>query len=238
MSIFKKKEDKNEEIVKLVDDLLTTTTEIRAMNLKSIKDPEDIWIWVDAYKGMDKNMQGHGNFQYEIGKQYDMPKENVKVCESGFHCCLKLSEVFSYYKIGNGNRFFKVKALIKQSDYDICLKTPSVINWGSFYLPSIDGNKLAAASIIIESELSIDKILKKSPVGDLPEKYKKIAIESSCDEARHEYETDTLIEDGYAELISQIIVNKQKFTLAHALAQQKELSMDIKIATIFMGVDK
>ena len=237
MSIFKKKEKDKKEEIKLVDDLTTITikpTGMGTINLDPIKAPEDIWIWVDAYKGMNKNMQGHGNFQYEIGRQYDMSKENVKVCESGFHCCLELSEVFSYYKIGNGNRFFKVKALVRQSDYNECLKAPMRI-LNPFWGPSIDGNKLAAASIIIESELPIDKILKKSPVEDLPEKYKKIAIESSCDEARHEYETDTLIEDGYAELISQIIVNKQRFTLAHALAQQKELSMDIKIATIFMG---
>lgn len=233
MSIFKKIEDKKEE-TKLVDnDLATTAVKIGAIALELAKAPEDNWMWVDAYKGMDKNMQGHGNFQYEIGKQYDMPKENVKVCESGFHCCLKLSDVFSYFKIGNNNRFFKVKALVKQSDYAKCLKSPPLSWCSSPWGPVFDGNKLAAASIIIESELSIDEILRESSARDLPERYKKIAIEVSCEEARREYETDTLIEEGYAEAISQIIVNKQKFTLAHALAQQKELSMDVKIAVIF-----
>lgn len=229
MSIFKKKEKTT------IDNSANMAITTGTIDLESVKaEPEeDNWIWVDAYKGMDKNMQGHSNFQYEIGKQYDIPKENVKVCESGFHCCLKLSHVFTHYQIGHNNRFFKVKALVRQKDYNGYLYKDLAF-YSALYSLASTTPKLAAASIIIESELSIDEILESSFAKDFPEKYKKIAIEISPENAKAEYHKDALIEDGYCELISQIIVNKGKFDLAHALAQQKELSMDIRIATIFM----
>ena len=48
-----------------------------------------------AFKGFDKDLKCRG-FQYEIGKTYTMP-EKPKICERGFHCCIKLSDVFRYY---------------------------------------------------------------------------------------------------------------------------------------------
>ena len=34
------------------------------------------WIEVEGYKGMDKDMKGHYNFQYEIGKTYVIEDRN------------------------------------------------------------------------------------------------------------------------------------------------------------------
>lgn len=48
-----------------------------------------------AYKGFDSDLTCRG-FQYEIGKTYEMEDE-PKLCEQGFHCCLKLSDVFMFY---------------------------------------------------------------------------------------------------------------------------------------------
>ena len=48
-----------------------------------------------AYKGFDKDLTCRG-FQYEVGKTYKMDCE-PKLCEEGFHCCLKLSDVFAFY---------------------------------------------------------------------------------------------------------------------------------------------
>lgn len=48
-----------------------------------------------AYKGFDSELMCRG-FQYEIGKTYEMEGE-PKLCEQGFHCCLKLSDVFGFY---------------------------------------------------------------------------------------------------------------------------------------------
>ena len=48
-----------------------------------------------AYKGFDNELTCRC-FQYEIGKTYTMEDE-PKLCEQGFHCCLKLSDVFPFY---------------------------------------------------------------------------------------------------------------------------------------------
>lgn len=48
-----------------------------------------------AYKGFEPDLTCRG-FQYEIGKVYEMEDE-PKLCEQGFHCCLKLSDVFAFY---------------------------------------------------------------------------------------------------------------------------------------------
>ena len=46
---------------------------------------KDEWIWVEGYKGTDKNMCCR-DYQYEIGKQFDMSDdEEIKECSSGFH---------------------------------------------------------------------------------------------------------------------------------------------------------
>ena len=50
-----------------------------------------------AFKGFDKNLKCR-DFQYEVGKTYTMP-EKPKICERGFHCCTKLSDVFIYYPL-------------------------------------------------------------------------------------------------------------------------------------------
>ncbi len=48
-----------------------------------------------AYKGFDKDLQCR-EFQYEIGKTYEMKEEPI-LCVRGFHFCEKLSDVAPYY---------------------------------------------------------------------------------------------------------------------------------------------
>jgi len=48
-----------------------------------------------AFKGFDKDLKCRG-FQYEVGKTYSIP-EKPEICERGYHCCTKLSDVFNYY---------------------------------------------------------------------------------------------------------------------------------------------
>lgn len=40
--------------------------------------PEEKWIWVDGYKGTDKDMKCRG-YQYEFGKQFDIPEGEVAI---------------------------------------------------------------------------------------------------------------------------------------------------------------
>lgn len=72
-----------------------------------------------GYKGFNKNLQCHGDFQFEIGQTYtkDSPKKNPKTCSAdGFHYCLKLKDVFNHFPVGSGNRFCVVEVLGEFTD--------------------------------------------------------------------------------------------------------------------------
>jgi hypothetical protein len=193
-------------------------------------EPEEEWIWVEGYKGTDKDMKCL-NYQYELGVQYDMPEdEPIQECKNGFHLCLRLVDVWDYYHVGGGNRFFKVKALVRKTDKD---NYRGVFRCGdSWYSPSTYNNKLAAKSIIFTSELTYDEILKDTDAQDLPEDYKKIALESSIQNAVNQYTINILVEDGYSLPFATHMVKTGKFDIAHAFGSQKDLSMDMKVLGI------
>ena len=108
MNIFKKAIKEIQKIDKAIEPFKET--------LEPTSEPEEEWIWVEGYKGTDKDMKCR-DFQYGLGVQYDMPEDQeIQECESGFHLCLYLSDVFHYYEVGCGNRFFKVKALVRKVD--------------------------------------------------------------------------------------------------------------------------
>lgn len=195
-------------------------------------EPEE-WIWVEGYKGTDKDLKCR-DFQYELGIQYDMPEgQAIKECESGFHLCLNLMHVFSYYGVGNGNRFFKVKALVRKSDKEKYGKYESSTYMGYFVNGGRFNDKLAAKSIIFLSECTLDEILEGTDVSNLSEQYKLMAINSSVDNAMNAYRASILVEDGYSEAFALYIVNVGKFETAHAFGSQKDLSMDIKVLAMF-----
>lgn len=214
MNIFKKAIKEVEELDKACE---VTPTE-----------PEEEWVWVEGYKGTGKNMCCR-EFQYELNRQFDMPEDvNIEECENGFHLCLNLHDVFGYYKIGNGHRFFKVKALVRKSDKE---KYGKFINDElGWYIGKYD--KIVAKSIIFISELTIDEVLKDTDVDNLPEKYKYLAIEHDPYYACNKYYIDILIEDGYSEAFATHIVKIKKFEIAHAFGSQKDLSMDVKVLGI------
>jgi len=47
-----------------------------------------------TYKGFDKDFKCR-DFQYEVGKEYEMPEDCIKVCEKGFHACESPLEVLT-----------------------------------------------------------------------------------------------------------------------------------------------
>ncbi len=215
MNIFKKLIDK-EEAEKPINEVSTPTPE---------PEPEEEWVWVEGYKGTDKDMKCR-DFQYELGTQYDIPDGQViEECKSGFHLCLELADVFCYYGVGDGNRYFKVKALVRKSDKD---NYSSTFVYNGYYIRP-GSNKLAAKSIVFISELKYDEILKDSDAQNLPEGYKKMAIDTSIKKAVDEYCMNTLLEDGYSKPFAAHIVKINKFEAAHAFGSQKDLSMDMKV---------
>ena len=61
---------------------------------------------IKSYKGFDKDMKCR-DFQYEVGKEYDMDGE-IKCCNRGFHACKSPIEVWDYYDMLN-SRFAEVE---------------------------------------------------------------------------------------------------------------------------------
>ena len=208
--------------------VITTLKESNEVICESIKEPKEEWIWVEGYKGTDKDIKCKG-FQYTIDTQYDIPEEKVAECVSGFHLCLKLNDVFSFYNIGESNRFFKVKALVRKADVE---KYGEV---NQTYLGIYRKDKLVAKSIIFMSELTQDEILKDTKVELLNQTYKDLAIKCDIKEAINVYHKNTLIEDGYSEAFANYIINQGWFDKTHAIGSMKDVSMDMKVLFILQS---
>jgi hypothetical protein len=194
---------------------------------------EEKWVWVDGYKGVTKNMTAYGDFKYELGKQYDMPDDaEIEECSSGFHLCLELKDVYEYCNIGYGHRFFKVKALVREKDRDKYGKY-------SFCWSYSRNDKLAAKSIILTEELTVDEIFE--PLGynhpdseHWTEEYKKMALQIGIDAVTQLIRADELEALGYSSTFSKFIVqNKEQYEKAKAVGSQPDLSMDMKVFVLF-----
>ena len=61
---------------------------------------------ITSYKAFDKNMQCR-DFQYEVGKEYEMDGE-IKCCNRGFHACKSPMEVWDHYDMLN-SRYAEVE---------------------------------------------------------------------------------------------------------------------------------
>lgn len=79
------------------------------------------YIWVDGYKGTDIFMRCR-SLVYELNKMYDLGREPIK-CTDGFHFCLDLEDVYTYYPFNGENRYFKVSCLVKKEDLNLALNT-------------------------------------------------------------------------------------------------------------------
>ena len=102
---------------------------------------------ITSYKAFDKNMKCR-DFQYEVGKEYEMDGE-IKCCNRGFHACKSPIEVWDYYDMLN-SRFAEVEQSGKIDEEEkstkICssrikikaeLKLADIINIGVEWLKDI-----------------------------------------------------------------------------------------------------
>lgn len=191
---------KRKNIFKVFNDAIKATVKHHA----TINNAE--WIWVEGYKGTDKDMKCK-DFQYELGKQFDMPEDaEIDKCNCGFHLCRDLEDVYKYYDIGYGNRFFKVKALVRKSDYEAYGKIVGPTYW------TYREDKLVSKSITFERELTVDEILKVKLNGwenvDLEswsDELKQLAINFGYDKAIRNRRKMHLMELGYSEALSMFI---------------------------------
>ena len=204
--------------------------------------PEEEYIWVKGFKGTDKDMRCQ-DYQYELGKQFDLDADiEPVVCSKGFHFCKKLKSVFWHYKIGDGNRFFEVEALVKKSDIEP-KKSDNVRAgfdpWSKMYRSfDLYEDKYSAKSIRFIRELNVDEVFKSvtdSEVLGWTEEQKKRAMATSIQTVRKEFRVDELIKAGYSPTFAKYIsVEEGRYRTAIAMASLPDVSMDIKVMAIFM----
>ena len=86
-----------------------------SVNSRFFEAVDQEYIWVDAFKGTDANMVCKGK-QYRMGVE-DTYNGTVALGSKGYHVCTDLKHCFKTYDYDFRNRFFKVKALVKATDY-------------------------------------------------------------------------------------------------------------------------
>lgn len=200
---------------------------------------EEEWIWVEGYKGTNKYMMCR-DFHFELGKRFDMPEdEKIEACKSGFHLCTELTDVYSYYSIGDGNRFFKVRALVRKEDYETAKRCESSISVYTIYTLSMGNTKLAAKSIEFIEECTPDEILARHLNNEWTEEDKLDALQHDVDYVydkqkvrKQEKQTQELVELGYSASFASWLICDDKYDIAYAVGTQKDLSMDMKVLAI------
>lgn len=224
-SLFKKKEEKEEKNFGSVD-----LTSVKAWTSPEEIVEEEKWIWVEGYKGVDRNLRACNNFQYEIGKEYSKSDiEPIEVCNNGFHFSKILPDTFQYYGVCCGNRFFKVKALVREKDYKKGYSLPI----SSVYYYSVDSyqSKMVAKAIILEEEIGTQEIMEAYGVDfeEFPnEEDWELIREIGIELARKNKKINELVELGFSKPFALLIAEKNKINEALAIGSQPNLSMDMK----------
>lgn len=203
------------------------------------------WVWVKGFKGTEKDMSCKG-YQYELGKQFDLDEDlEPSVCHNGFHFCKSLENVFRHYKIGDGHRFFEVKALVRKSDLDSKKKDYAKyanVAWSPYHTSSHYDDKYAAKSIRFIRELTADEVFESvtdKEVLEWTDEQKKRAMETSIRAVKDRIREETLISAGYSPVFAKYIAGDSgRYETAMVMASMTDVSMDVKVMMIFMDNQK
>ena len=215
-------------------------TQADIMNaIETIK--KDEYVWVKGFKGTDKDMRCQ-DYQYELGKQFDLDEDvEPVVCSKGFHFCKSLENVFRHYKIGDGHRFFEVEALVRKSDLDPKKKDYAKyanVAWSLYHTSSRYDDKYAAKSIRFIRELSADEVFETvtdSEIRGWTEEQKKRAMETSINAVRRDIRAFELCAAGYSTAFAKYIsIDEGRYATAMAMASLPNVSMDVKVMAIFL----
>ena len=202
---------------------------------------KDEYVWVKGFKGTDKDMRCQ-DYQYELGKQFDLGEDvEPVVCSKGFHFCKSLENVFRHYKIGGGHRFFEVEALVRKSDLDSKKKNYAKyanVACRPYYSSSHYDDKYAAKSIRFIRELTVDEVFESvtdKEVLEWTDEQKKRAMETSINTVRRDIRAFDLCTAGYSPAFAKYIsVDAGRYATAMAMASLTDVSMDVKVMAIFM----
>ena len=188
---------------------------------------QEEWVWVTGYKGTDKNMKCR-DYQYEMNKQHDMPEgENIDICRSGFHFCDKINDVFSYYDVENGNRFFEVKALVRRW------------NKNGYYTIEHCDDKMAAKSIQFVRELTTEEIFEhidNAVTVDWTVEQMELARQTNIRKVDKIVKVKKLVDLGYSEAFAMFVCNHGAYNIAYIMGITPNVSMDVKVMTIAMAI--
>ena len=196
--------------------------------------PEE-WIWITGYKGTEKDMKCRDQ-QYELGKLFQMPDDaKIVDCSSGYHLCRDLNDVYDYYTIGDGRRYFEVQALVRKTDYE----EYGVPKRDGFFMNTRD--KLVSKAIVFTRELTVDEILNaddkiRDRTKDWTPEQKAEAIETTVGKVEMKIQAAHLATLGYSEAFAQYIVREDEYDAAVKVASQPDLSMDMKVLCILRGL--
>ena len=202
---------------------------------------KDEYVWVKGFKGTDKDMRCQ-DYQYELGKQFDLDEDvEPVVCSKGFHFCKSLENVFRHYKIGDGHRFFEVEALVRKSDLNPKKKDYAKYAnaaWSLYHPSSHYDDKYAAKSIRFIRELSADEVFESvtdSEIRGWTEEQKKRAMETSINAVRKDIRVFELCAAGYSPAFAKYIsIDEGRYATAMAMASLPDVSMDVKVMAIFL----
>lgn len=185
------------------------------------------WVWVTGYKGTDKDMKCR-DYQYEMNKQHDMPEgSEIDICRSGFHFCDKAADVFSYYPVENGNRFFEVKALVRRWNKN-----------GTYTIEHYQ-DKMAAKSIQFVRELTIEEVfehLNDDRTVNWTLAQKAHARSSSVGEYFDILRAEELTKLGYSESFATWAVRRGGYSMAKIMGNTPDISMDVKVMAVCMEI--
>ena len=150
---------REEKIKKALDELDKKEKERRELQEKIDLQNQEEWVYVEGIKGMTEDMKGYDNFQFEVGKTY-IKDGLIEICKNGFHLSLNLEDVLHHYGLCKGNRFFKVRALVRKKDLDEYGTVTEIDNF--FYgKQKIIKNKLVSKEIEILEELSDEELFEE-----------------------------------------------------------------------------
>lgn len=171
-------------------------------------------IWVDGYKGTDKDMCCRG-YQYELNKEFVCEGKASK-CNNGFHFCTYLGQVIdNWYRFDGNNRYFKVKALIPLED------------------SKYNEDKYAAKKIILVEEVGYSQleryIKEKCPLVKSEKdwiKCKENGYEEFCKEI---FRTE-MSKYGYSETFIDVLFNDKGSDYCDEVIQKAKAFYDEKVS--------
>ena len=150
---------REEKIKKMLDELDEKERKKRELQKIIELQEQEEWVYVEGIKGMTEDMKGYDNFQFEVGKTY-IKDGLIEICKNGFHLSLNLEDVLHHYGLCKGNRFFKVRALVRKEDLD---KYGTITEVDNFFYgkQKIIKNKLVSKEIEILEELSDEELFEE-----------------------------------------------------------------------------